>query len=53
MMVVSRLLPRNSNLATHQAAQMPTTRLTGTQNAAVTRVSQIEDRVSGSASASR
>ena len=46
--VMSRLLPRNSNFAMAQAAQMPNTVFTGTTIAAVSSVSRIEASVSGS-----
>ncbi len=46
--VISRLLPRNSNFAMAQAAQMPKTVLAGTTIAAVSSVRRIAARVSGS-----
>ncbi len=51
--VVRKALPLNSNLAIAQAAEMPKTRLSGTEIAATSSVRRIAERVSGSASASR
>ena len=45
--VISRLLPRNSNLAIAQAADKPKTRLSGTAMAATRSVRRIADCVSG------
>ena len=50
--VVRKALPLNSNLAIAQAAATPKTRLSGTAMAATSKVSQIADSVSGSASVS-
>ena len=49
--VISRLLPRNSNLAIAQAAARPKTRLSGTAIAATSSVSRIAASASGSVSA--
>src|SRR5690606_6407873 len=46
--VVSRCLPRNSNLAIAQAAATPNTRFSGTEITAVSKVSLIAERASGS-----
>ena len=51
--VISRLLPRNSNLAIAQAAATPKTRLSGTAIAAASSVSRIAASASGSTSAAR
>jgi hypothetical protein len=51
--VVRKALPRNSNLAMHQAAATPNTRFSGTAMAAVISVRRIADQASGSFSASR
>src|SRR5436190_5237537 len=48
MNVMRMLLPRNSNLAIHQAAVMPNTVLSGTTTAAVVSVRRIEARVASS-----
>ena len=46
--VISRLLPRNSNLAIAQAAATPKTRFSGTAMAAVINVSLIACQAAGS-----
>ncbi len=46
--VIRKALPRNSNLAMHQAAATPNTRFTGTAISAVIRVSLMADQASGS-----
>src|SRR6185295_1785927 len=51
--VVRKALPLNSNLAVAQAAATPNTRFSGTAMAATSKVSQIADSVSGSASVSQ
>src|SRR6266702_1533236 len=51
--VINRLLPRNSNLVIVHAAATPKTRLIGTAMAAVSKVSSIAERASGSATASQ
>ncbi len=48
-----KLLPRNSNLAMHQAAQMPNTVFSGTTIAAVSSVRRMAAPVSGSVKLSR
>ena len=52
MSVVSRRLPRKSNLVIAQAAAMPKTALAGTVSAATSSVSQIAERASGALIAS-
>src|SRR5258706_11878345 len=48
MSVMSTVLPRKSNLAIAQAAAMPNTRFDGTEIAAVSSVSLMDDSASGS-----
>ena len=51
--VISRLLPRNSNLAMHQDAATPKTRLSGTAMAATSTVNWIAETASCSTRASQ